>query len=85
MEKKHTDLGHRTPRGPAAATTADDPWVGEDSAWLDEADRLHPRLDGHAEEDQKVISFFRIAVMSVALGAGVWALIGYGVYRLVAG
>jgi hypothetical protein len=85
MTRKRIDLG-QSPRAWAPPTSEpkadDDPWTGED-AWLDETARQWLRED--AAENEKLASLAWAVLVCSIVGAAVWALIGYGVYRLVAG
>lgn len=85
MEEKRPSSGHPPPREQALPRTEDDPWVGEDKPWLDEEEHARRWADEDARESDKVVSVFRAVLLSAAVGAAVWALLGYVIYRLVAG
>jgi hypothetical protein len=55
-------------RDAGAAAAEDDPWAGEDAAWTSDDD-LAP------EERGEFVRFFRGALVGVAAGIALWALV----------
>ncbi|MGH3092522.1 MAG: hypothetical protein ACRDOG_09390 [Gaiellaceae bacterium] len=66
-----------TPAVPAPVE--DDRWIGEDKAWLEAPDlaRRPP------EPDVVSVRLFRVLLVCALLGGILWAVAGYGIYRLV--
>jgi hypothetical protein len=88
MKRKRTDWSHSAPRAPAAPAlrpeAVDDPWAGEDVSWLEE-EPARPWLAEEAQQNVPAVSFLRVVLVCALLGALLWALAGYGLFRLIAG
>lgn len=56
-----------TPKPGREALPEDDPWAGEDDAWMDD--------DVRRTEPDEVVRFFRGAVFGAVAGAVLWGLI----------
>ncbi|MGH3033488.1 MAG: hypothetical protein ACRDON_02890 [Gaiellaceae bacterium] len=90
MKRKRTDWRNSAPRAPASSAprpgTDDDPWAGEDVIWLEE-DLARRWLTDTAPQpvNASVPSFLRVVLVCALLGALLWALAGYGLFRLIAG
>lgn len=90
MKRKRTDWRNSGPRAPASPAprprTDDDPWAGEDVIWLEE-DLARPWLTDASPQPANVSvpSFLRVVLVCALLGALLWALAGYGLFRLLAG
>lgn len=87
MKRKRTDW-----KRPSAYSTApprpgaDEPWTGEDVIWPEEslARRWLTNVTPQPV-DVSGPSFIRVALVCALLGALLWALAGYGLFRLIAG
>jgi hypothetical protein len=62
-----------------------DRWIGEDSAWLEAPDLVQRRPEARSEPDGVSVRLFRALLVCALLGGILWALTGYGIYRLVSG
>lgn len=90
MKRKRTDWSHSAPRAPAAPAlrpeAVEDPWAGEDVTWLDDEPTRRWLADvARQSENVPAVSFLRVILVCALLGALLWALAGYGIFRLIAG
>jgi hypothetical protein len=89
MKGERTDLDSSTPSARVRATsrmdplTEADPWAGEDSA-CDENRLAHRRTEGPSPVNSDVVCALWVWLLCAALGAIIWGLAGYGLYRLLA-
>jgi hypothetical protein len=82
MKPERTHPAHLT-APTSAPRTEEDIWAGDDSAWLEEEEFAQRWLDELGRRQAKPIPFAYVLLACVLGGAGIWALIGYGIYRLI--
>ena len=83
MQPERTDR-KRKARIPAVhARVEADRWIGEDSPWLGAPDLAWRRPEARSEPDGVSVQLFRVLLVCALLGAILWAVTGYGIYRLV--
>jgi hypothetical protein len=83
MQPKRTDRKRGAVTPAVHARVDADRWIGEDSAWLEARDFARRRPEARSEPDGVSVQLFRVLLVCALLGAILWALTGYGIYRLV--
>lgn len=85
MQPNRTDR-KREPVAPAVDARVDaDRWIGEDSVWLEGPDLARRLPQARSEPDGVSVRFLRALLVCSLLGGILWAVTGYGIYRLVFG
>lgn len=85
MQPKRTDRKRQAVTPAVDAQVEADRWIGEDSAWLEAPDLVRRRPDARSEPDGVSVQLFRALLVCALLGGILWAVTGYGIYRLVSG
>jgi hypothetical protein len=65
------------------ARVESDRWIGEDTAWLEAPDLTRRRPEARSEPDGVSVRLLRVLLVCALLGGILWAVTGYGIYRLV--
>jgi hypothetical protein len=87
MKRKRTDWKRPTAQATAPPRPrSGDPWAGEDVVWPEEGLARRWLTEATPEPvDVSGPSVLRVAFVCAVLGALLWALAGYGLFRLIAG
>ena len=83
MQPERTDRKRKALTPAVHARVEADRWIGEASAWLEAPDLARRRPEVRSEPDGVSIQLFRVLLVCALLGAILWAVTGYGIYRLV--